>query len=284
MSDIVAGTLDALAPVQPFDAASWDEVLTRAGVHQHKRRVLPRPRTLLFVAAALIGILIPLGTLSATNDWWFIRVPIIGQTATVSTTTTATTPSGTTTPSEPAPLAPAVAAVAVKSGVWDGQRWELDAFVGASGDLCFGIAPSATAHGRGEGAALSCARIYGVPLPPGAAQTPLPLDITYLMSGRSPDLPPYVAGPVVGSARSVLVYFSDGEILRTETFGAPHNFGSIRFYAAPIPDAVASRYLKPPPGAGFAFSKIAGLDDKGNIVACFRTPMMEGGVPPSACQ
>jgi hypothetical protein len=284
MTDIVAGTLDALAPVQAFDPADWHQVLSRAGIRDRQRRTLTRPRTLLLVAVIVIGILIPLGTLGATNDWWFTRFPIIGETATVSTTTTST-PSGTTiSPRGQGPVAPAVAPVAMKSGVWDGHGWELDAFVGAGGDLCFGIAPSATAHGNGEGAALSCARIYGVPQAPGAAQTPLPLDITYLMNGRSPDLPPYIAGPIVGSAQSVLVYFSDGEILRTETFGAPGNFGSIRFYAAPVPDAVASRYLKPPPGTGFAFSKIVGRDEKGNIVACFRTPMMEGGVPPSACR
>jgi hypothetical protein len=104
------------------------------------------------------------------------------------------------------------------------------------------------------------------------------------MGGRSPDLPPYVAGPVVGSARTVIVYFSDGEILRTETFEAPSNFGSIRFYAAQISDAVATRYLKPPPGPEPAFTKIVGLDENNNIVACLRTPMMEGGVPPPACR
>jgi hypothetical protein len=285
MSDIVAGTLDALAPVQPFDPDDWHKVLSSAGIRHGQRRSLARPRTLLLAAAVVIGILLPLGTLGATDGWWFDRVPIIDETATLSTTTTALTPSGTTaSPSEPVPLAPAVAPAAVKSGSWDGQNWELDAFVGAGGDLCFGVSPSATAHGNGLGAALNCARIYGVPQPPGEAQTVLPLDITYLIGGRSPDLPAYVAGPVVGSARTVVVYFSDGEILRTETFEAPSNFGSIRFYAAPIPDAVATRYLKPPPGPVSPFSKIVGLDENGAIVACLRTPTMEGGMPPSACR
>jgi hypothetical protein len=284
MTDVVAGTLDALAPVQPFDPDDWHEVLSSAGIRDRQRLALTRPRALLVAAAVGLGILLPLGTLGAADDWWFIRLPIIGETATVSTTT-ASTPSGTTvSPSSPVPLGPVVVPAAVKSGVWDGQSWELDAFVGAGGDLCFGIAPSATAHGNGAGAALNCARIYGVPLPPGAAQTPMPLDITYLMSGRSPDLPPYVAGPVVGSARTVVVYFSDGEILRAETFGAPSNFGSIRFYAAQIPDAVATRYLKPPPGPVSAFTKIVALDENNNIVACLRTPVMEGGLQPSACR
>jgi hypothetical protein len=284
MTDIVAGTLDALAPVQPFDPDDWGEVLSRAGIRHRQRRSLARPRTLLLAAAVVSAILVPLGTLGATNDWWFVRLPIIGETAAVSTTSAAT-PSGTTaSPSEPVPLGPVVAPAAVKRGVWDGQSWELDAFVGTGGDLCFGISPSATAHGNGAGAALNCARIYGVPQPHGAVQTVMPLDITYLMSGRSPELPPYIAGPVVGTARTVVVYFSDGEILRTETFAAPSNFGSIRFYATQIPDAVATRYLKPPPGPEPAFTKIVGLDENDNIVACLRTPVMEGGVPPSACQ
>jgi hypothetical protein len=285
MSDIVAGTLDALAPAQPFDPDDWHQVLSRAGIRDRQRRMLMRPRMLLLAAVVVIGILIPLGTLGASNDWWFIRLPIIGETATVSTTTAPTTSSdGTTLPSQPVPLAPTVGPVTVKSGVWDGYGWELDAFVGAGGDLCFGISPSATAHGNGAGAALSCAHIYGVPLRSGAAQAPLPLDITYLMGGRSPNLPPYIAGPVVGTARSVVVYFSDGEILRTKTFDVPSNLGSIRFYASPIPDAIATRYLKPPPSLEPAFTKIVGLDSTGNIVACLRTPMTQGGVAPSACR
>jgi hypothetical protein len=285
MTDIVAGTLDALAPVQAFDPTDWDQVLSRAGMQDRQRRALMRPRALLLVAVIVIGILIPLGTLGAADDWWFIRLPIIGQTVTISTTTESVPSSASSSsPSSPVPLAPAVTPATVKSGVWDGQSWELDAFVGLSGDLCFGIAPSSTAHGNGAGAALSCARIYGVPLSPGTAQTSLPLDITYMMSGRSPDLPPYIAGPVVGSARTVVVHFSDGEVLRTETFAGPSTFGSIRFYAAPIPDAVATRYLKPPPGPEPAFTKIVGLDENNNIVACLRTPMMEGGLQPSACR
>jgi hypothetical protein len=285
MTDIVAGTLDVLAPVQPFDPADWDQVLSRAGIRDGQRRPLTRPRSLLLAAVIVLGVLIPLGTVGAADDWWFIRLPILGQTATIGTTTDAV-PSSTTSssPGSPAPLGPAVTPATVKTGVWDGHSWELDAFVGVSGDLCFGISPSATAHGNGAGAALGCARIYGVPLPPGAAPKALPLDITYLMSGRSPDLPPYIAGPVVGSARTVVVYFSDGEILRTETFEGPTTFGSIRFYAAPIPDAVATRYLKPPPGTAPAFTKIVGLDESNDIVACLRTPMMEGGLQPSACR
>ncbi|MDX6399429.1 MAG: hypothetical protein QOF27_35, partial [Gaiellaceae bacterium] len=139
MTEIVAGTLDALAPAQPFDPDDWHEVLSSAGIRDRQRRALTRPRALLLAAAVVIGILLPLGTLAAADDWWFIRLPIIGETATVSTTTA----SGTTaSPSEPVPLGPVVAPAAVRSGVWDGQSWELDAFVGAGGDLCFGISPS----------------------------------------------------------------------------------------------------------------------------------------------
>jgi hypothetical protein len=104
------------------------------------------------------------------------------------------------------------------------------------------------------------------------------------MSGGSPELPPYIAGPVVASARTIVIFFSDGETLRTETFDAPSSFDSIRFYASPLPASIATRYLKAPPTPQPVFSKIVGLDENGNIVACFRTPMMDGGVPPAACR
>jgi hypothetical protein len=295
MTDPVAETLDVLAPTQAF-SPDWDAVLLRAGIStpavERPGRRLLRPRTLVLVGLIVVAILVPLTTVGATDNWWFLRFPLPGGTSPVPTNTTTTVPSTTTTPSLPAPIAPsgqlpaapAPQPVVVRTGSWNGKDWEMEAFVGTGGDLCFGVAPDASAHGNGAGAALSCARLDGVPLPAGAATTPLPLEITYLMSSGPNPLPAYIVGPVIGTARTVVIYFSDGEILRTDTFAAPSSLGSIRFFATQIPDAVATRYRPtPPPGPGPAFTKIVGLDSNGNVVACLRMPVVAGGSPLSAC-
>jgi hypothetical protein len=284
--DLVVEILDALAPPQRF-VPDWEEVLRRTGNgrafrDQRERKRMPRRRMALAIVV-VIAVFVPLGTLGATDSFWFLRFPISGETSSPTSSIASPEP-GTTTPKGPLGVAPAVSPVAVKTGTWEGHGWELDAFVGAGGDLCFGVAPTATIHGGGADAALSCARIYGVPTQTPSTQGPLPLDITYLMNGRTNDLPPYIAGPVVGTASNVVIYFADGEVVRTPTFEAPPSLGSVRFYASPIPDAVATAYLQAPPGPGPALNKIVGLDENDNIVACLRMPMMEGGVPLAACR
>jgi hypothetical protein len=284
VNDPIAMTLEALAPSRDFQP-EWEQVMLRAEPRgrQAPTRWSRRKTTRLTVAlAVVIAALIPLAALGDTGQLWFLHFPIVGQT---SAPTDASSTSGGSSLG-PVGVAPAVSPVSVQTGSWNGAGWELDAFVGTSGDLCFGIAPSRSAHGDGGNAALACARIYGVPTPTSAPADSggLPLDITYLMNGRTNDLPPYIAGPVVGTARTVAIYFSDGEVVRTPTFEAPPSLGSVRFYASPIPDTVATTYLQAPPRTVPAFTKIVGLDDADNIVACLRTPMMNGGVPPSACR
>jgi hypothetical protein len=232
-SDPITDALERLAPARPF-LADWDDVERRAGT---RRWTSPRKRWVL-AAALAAAILIPIGALGASGDWWFFA---------------AHAPEPVTTPG------------VVKSGVWNGQRWELIAYGSATHGLCFSMGPAGSLRTNGAGAAMNCGGFD-----PDAkldAGEGVPHGITYL-SGAAPQLPRYVVGPVVEAAVEVVISFGNGDVVRTPTFAAPPSLGAVRFYATQVPDSV-------PPATGIGLlEKLVGLDRSGRVVACLAVPSM----------
>lgn len=236
-SATVTDALERLAP-PPHFVDDWGDVLRRAGEHTAERSVharrqrLSRRRWLVAaVLAAVVLVPIAAATVAATNDWWFFA----GH--------------------GPKPL---TKPVVVKSGTWDGTDWELVAYRAAGQGICFTIAPSASATSDGLGAALACGGFSA------AAPSGRPHGITY-MSSSSPELPTYVAGPVIDTADEVAIYLANGDVLKTPAFDAPASLGAVRFYATQIPEPVTH----PATGGGQSFVKeLVGLDNGGRVVAC----------------
>ena len=232
--DRVTEVLDRLAPVQPF-VADWGDVIRRAGGPGVRRlpRGATRARARWLVAVALTAaILVPIGALAASRDWWFFA---------------ARAPAPNSTP------------VVVKSGVWDGKGWELVAYRSTSGKLCFSMNPAGSARTNGAGAALSCGGFEPAAKPDAAEHGPQ--GITFL-TGSGPQLAPYVVGPVVEDAAKVVISLADGSMIRTPTFEAPASLGVVRFYAAPLPATASVR------SGHWAVERVAGLDRHGSVVAC----------------
>jgi hypothetical protein len=233
--------LDRLAPVHEF-APDWDDVLERSGLPSMQRRAKTR---LVLAAALLVAIVVPLTAIAESRDWWFF--------------------------SAGAP-APATGVFVVKTGEWDGQRWELLAYRTVNDGLCFSMAPAGS-NGRG---AMNCDQIVGVTRD---WKHSAPHAITYLSGDPTSDLPAYIVGAVTDEAERVAVYFVDGEVLRMETFAAPPSLGAVRFYAAPLP-----RSMLPMTLGGFV-DTLVGLNSEGRIVACLNLPQPPGeSVPRSPCQ
>ena len=69
-------------------------------------------------------------------------------------------------------------------------------------------------------------------------------------------------------------------MVRTPTFDAPGELGSIRFYTTQLPERERSPGVRPRPGV----QKLVGLTNEGEVVACLVLPMPEEGVPLSACR
>jgi hypothetical protein len=185
------------------------------------------------VLAAALLVPVAAATVAATNDWWFFA---------------SHAPQPLTTP------------VVVKSGSWDGKRWDLLAYRAASQGICFTITPSAAAT-SGLGAAMNCGGFSTAPPEsPGG-----PRGITYL-SASSSEPPTYVPGPVIDTAAEVAIYFANGHVVRTPTFDAPTSLGAVRFYAAPVGDAVI--YSTGPGRRESLVQKLVGLDSEGGVVAC----------------
>jgi hypothetical protein len=240
-------TLRGLAPELSFEL-DWDDVLRRAGettASSSRPRVPRRRRRVVLALAVLAAVLVPLAALGSANQWWFLRL-------------------GGATP-QPTGAAPAV----VTQGEWDGHRWQLIAYRSGGNLLCFSVSPEPTTE-RGDGAALGCAAFVGTSSPDGSSTA---MNITYL-SGSAPELPAYVAGPVVDSAAEVSVTFVNGDVLRVSTFAAPKSLGGVRFYAAPLPAAARALH------AGPAIEKLTGYDHNGNVVACLLPSTAVDGVSP----
>jgi hypothetical protein len=274
-------------PRRPFPG-DWSDVLARAPktaeAHGHERRLAGRTRRAIpkrkvaLVFAVVLAVLIPLGSLSAAEGWWFLAV-----TETPTTTTPTTTPeSATTTPAHvlpptaqpPAPLSggPTV----IKSGSWDGQNWTLVAYISNDGRVCFSVSPSDSVHTTGAGAAMSCASMEGVPQPAGTTGDQ-PLEITYLMNSGSAELAGYIAGPVVRSASTVEIHLVSGQVIEAPTFSGSPPLDQVAFYAAPLPRSNHSK----PGDTSPVFTKLVGRDQQGRVVACFGYPY--GPMPLSAC-
>jgi len=151
--------------------------------------------------------------------------------------------------------------VVVKTGVWDGKRWQLVAFRAAEDrfadpstkEICVAVMPYSSPPSAGTGGALGCGGFSVAP--PGS---PGGLRGINYGSSQSAELPHWAAGPVVDSAAEVALYFRDGHVLRIPTFTAPESLG-VRFYATQIPDG---------PGPDSEPVKVVGLDNGGNVVAC----------------
>lgn len=235
MTDYVQEVLDELVPRFDDERGDWDRVVTEVqGAPARPRR--GGARRLVLVAVALVAIILPVVG-AASQEWWFLRIP--------------------------GAAPPRVSDVhVVETGSWDGQPWELAAYVSADNGICFSLAPTSGSRGTGEGAGLACAWLEGLPTPPPDADWRR-LTIT-LMAGSSLTLPAYVVGPVVERADEVAIHLADGTVLRTPTFDAPDELGSIRFYATPRPDP--NRVGGAGPQADI--QKLVGLTSEGEIVAC----------------
>lgn len=221
--------LDRLAPVYDF-APDWEDVLARAGVSRRPTRRL----RLVLTAVLLVTIVVPLTAIAESRDWWFF--------------------------SNGAP-APATDVFVVKTGEWDGTRWELVAYRTVNRGLCFSLS-RAGSKGRGP---MNCDQIVGVT--PESEQL-TPKAIAFLSAGPSAELPAYVAGAVTDEADEVAIYFVDDRVVRTETFAAPDALGAIRFFAA---RPQRSRLFFALPGR--FVDKIEGIDADGRVVACLDLPL-----------
>jgi len=261
MTEHLDSVLEELVPGFDDEHGDWERVLRaalpgevarsgRSGTRHPRKRLIPR-RRLAILVAVVIAIGIPLGA-AAAQDWWFFRFP-------------GAAPSPTTQVS------------VVKSGAWDGKPWQLVAYRSATDGICFALTPATTGP-PGDGAALSCAQIEGVPRTE-QTKPSAPYAITFL-AGSSLGFPAYVVGPVIDTADQVEIHLASGEVIRTPTFGAPGDLGSIRFYAAQVPEPRPSSGERPDVGV----EKLVGLTDMGEIVACLVVPMPEAGVPLSACR
>lgn len=266
-NEALDAALDLLAPREVF-VGEWGDVLARAGrrtqgARSGRSQFITRRRVLI-VAVALAALLIPLVALGASSDWnwWFLRFSS-GTGLPISTTSTGNT----TLPASPAGPAPAPLSggpTIVASGSWEGKSWVLVAYLSQTDGVCYAVSPSETAHSNGMGAAMNCDRIEGVPHTPDSKPYTAH-SITYLIAGSSPLLPGYIAGMVVGTAESVDVYLSTGEVLHTQTFAGPAPLGTIRFYAAQLPASARAT----PGDTSSVFDKLVGLNKHRKVVACF---------------
>jgi hypothetical protein len=228
--------LDRLAPPQQF-ADDWTDVLVRAGAEAAQpSRSGWRARKWLLAAAVVAAIIVPVAaaTIAATNNWWFFR-----------------NYGGSPPLTEP---------VVIKTGSWDGKRWQLVAFRTSDDrytdpsekEYCVGVMPYASPPSASTAGALGC----------GGFIASRQRGINLVLSQPS-DFPHWGAGPVLDSAAEVALYFRNGDVLRVPTYPAPERFGPVRFYAAALPsatDPVAERPVK-----------VVGTDQDGLVVAC--TPL-----------
>jgi hypothetical protein len=251
--------LNEIAPAHGW-SESWPDVLRRADEQvrvrpQNRPSTLPRRRLLLAALVAVIVIAAPLVAVAASNDWWFLN--------------------------HPDPLSvPATSPLIVKEGQWDGKGWDLIAYPNRQNGLCWGITPTAT-RDTGTGGALGCGSIVGFP---SNGRNPA-MSITFVSGGASPELPAYVAGPVVATAAKVVIHFATATVT-AETFAAPKELGDLRFYAAQVPDNI-NPARPPTPGQPLAspISWLAGYDKGGMIVACLNPTTAKDGIsPPTVCQ
>jgi hypothetical protein len=239
--------LDRLAPGHGW-VADWSDVLGRAGARGSARLVTKRRVVLALVVLA--AVLVPLAAVGAANDWWFLR---FGGTP-----------------------VPASAPVVVKEGEWGGQPWQLVAYPSTSDGLCVSITPQG-AGVDGTGGAMGCGPFAGISRTPETKASP-DMTITFLSGGASPELPAYIAGPVIDKATMVEIRFGTGQVLRVPTFAGPESLGHVRFYATQLPAG-----LEDTPRTFVTFlTWVAGLDADGKVVACLAPLEAKEGISPLA--
>jgi hypothetical protein len=236
------------------------KVVERAADRPPSRLVTKR--RLVVLVAVLAAVLVTLAGVGATNGWWFQN-------------------SG----SSPTPRqAPNV----VKQGEWNGHPWQLSAWRSESQSarypftpdgLCFSVTPRGFPE-EGEGGSTSCVGAFAGIEPTPETKTSSEMRITFLGGTASKQLPAYIAGPVITKATAVKVRFGNGDVLRVPTFAAPERLQRIRFYATPLPANV-----QPTPNDPTWLKSVAGLDAKGNVVACL-APLTatDGSSPVSDCR
>jgi hypothetical protein len=188
-----------------------------------------------------------LSAVGAKNDWWFLN--------------TASSPT------------PRQAPNVVKEGEWNGHPWQVSAwrirvnrasarFPFTPDGLCFSVTPRGF-PAEGEGGNSSCVGAFAGIEPTPQTKTSSEVTITFLGGTASKQLPAYIAGPVISKATAVEVRFGNGDVLRVPTFAAPERLQRIRFYATPLPANV-----QPTPNDPTWLKSVAGVDAKGNVVAC----------------
>jgi hypothetical protein len=237
-------------------------------------RLLTR-RRLVLPLALLAAALVSLAALGAARDWWFLQndgpppasTPVVAKGE----------GSG-----DPIPT-PVSAPVVVKEGEWSGQPWQLSAYPSSTDGLCVSVAPAGASPI--DGGAMGCAPIVGVPRTQetkGSSE----MTITFLSGAAGPELPAYIAGPVIDEASTVEIRFGTGEVLRLPTFSGAVSLGRVRFYAAQLPASIPM----PRPGDRIVnqrslINTLAGFDNDGNVVACLAPRTAGGGASPlSECQ
>lgn len=235
--------LDQLAPANGW-VADWPDVLERAGARRSARLITKRRLVLALVALA--AVLVPLAAVGAANDWWFLR---FGGTP-----------------------VPASAPVVVKEGEWSGHPWQLVAYPSTTDGLCVSITPQGAGL-DGTGGAMGCGPFAGISRTPETKASP-DMTITFLSGGASPELPAYIAGPVIDRATTVEIRFGTGKVLRVPTFTGPESLDHVRFYATQLPAG-----LETTPRTFRTFLKsVAGLDANGEVVACLAPLTAKDGI------
>lgn len=221
------------------------------GLQRPARWRAPRRRLVIAVAVAALAAVLAAVALADSKGWWFLGSGGL----------------------PPPTHEPGV----VREGEWDGHRWQLIAYRTSAG-LCYSMTPIGS-ETNGRGAATGCAAISGVPRTVGTESPDL--TITWLGSGGSAELPPYVIGPVVGRAEQVEIELRNGQVLRVPTFPAPESVGPVRFYATPLPADVVAAVA---PGERVSLvRRLAGFDQNGNLVACL-VPADPLPTPLSSCR
>jgi hypothetical protein len=259
MTEHLYSVLDELVPRFDDEPGDWSRVIADARTAEpvatsvrpgdmtpenrprSRSRWLTRRRMVAVIAIAVVAIATPL-IAAASQDWWFFR--FVG-----------TVPE------------PVTDVKVVKTGEWGGKPWQLVAYLSATSGICYGLTPTdATATGEG-GSSLACAPVEGVPRRESTKQS-APLAITFL-AASSLGAPAFVLGPVIDTADEVEIHLAGGEVVRTPTFDAPDELGSIRFYATQLPD--------------LDLRKLVGIGHDGQVVACLVVPTTRADTPLSTC-
>jgi hypothetical protein len=139
----------------------------------------------------------------------------------------------------------------VTSGTFGTFAWKLSATDSADGYVCLTMTLLQHPGDRSS----ECGSIFG----PQAGRAH---GITYLAHTGRP-APDYIVGPVIASAKSVLVALSNRKTIRTRTVGPPNGMtAKIAFYVAKLP--CPARLLS-----------VRGLDSGGRTVAHLSIPQLK---------